>query len=199
MLAVIGEIARFPTARHLVGYVGLDPSVRQSGTSAARHGHISKRGASAARHVLVEAGRAAIKTPGPLRAFYERVRSRRGSQVAIVAVARKLCALCWHLLANKQDYAFKRTTLVERKLRTLELRAGAPPRRGRGATNTDKRAAQDRELNLARQAEIAYRRLVADWQLAAPKKGADAALGRASSSQPKRQAARQETAPTPAL
>jgi len=97
--------------------------VRQSGTRAARHGRISKRGSSAARHVLVEAAWAAIKTPGPLHAFYERVRSRRGSQIAVVAVARKLCALCWQLLTKQEDYAFKRATLVERKLRTLELRA----------------------------------------------------------------------------
>jgi transposase len=118
MLAVIGDITRFPTSRHLVGY-GLDPSVRQSGSSPARHGHISKRGSCAARHVLVEAAWAAIKTPGPLHAFYERVRSCRGSQIAAVAVARKLCALCWQLLNKQEDYAFKRTTLVERKLRTL--------------------------------------------------------------------------------
>jgi len=201
MLAVIGDISRFPTARHLVGYIGLDPSVRQSGTRAARHGRISKRGSSAARHVLVEAAWAAIKTPGPLHAFYERVRSRRGSQIAVVAVARKLCALCWQLLTKQEDYAFKRATLVERKLRTLELRAGAPPRRGHPKTpEAARRADHQRELTLARQAELAYRRLVADWQLAPPTKtGAAAALGRAPSSQPKRQAARQETAPPPAL
>jgi transposase len=201
MLAVIGDITRFPTSRHLVGYVGLDPRVRQSGTSAARHGHISKQGSSAARHVLVEAAWAAIKTPGPLHAFYERLRSRRGSQIAIVAVARKLCTLCWQLLTKQEDYAFKRTTLVERKLRTLELRAGAPHRRGHGATSeSTRRAAHDRELTLARQAELAYRRLITDWQRSGrTKTGADAALGRASSSQPKRQAARQETAPPPAL
>jgi transposase len=201
MIAVIGAVSRFPTSRHLVGYVGLDPSVRQSGLSAARLGHISKRGSSAARHVLVEAAWAAIKTPGPLHAFYERVRSRRGSQIAIVAVARKLCALSWHLLTKQQDYAFKRTTLVERKLRTLELRAGAAQRRGHGTTSESaRRTAHERELALARQAELAYRRLVADWQLSArTKTGADAASGRAFSSQPKRQAARQEKAPPPAL
>jgi transposase len=200
MLAVIGDITRFPSSRHLVGYVGLDPRVRQSGNSPARHGHISKRGSSAARHVLVEAAWAAIKTPGPLHAFYERVRSRRGSQIAIVAVARKLCALCWQLLSKHEDYAFKRTSLVERKLRTLELRAGAPPRRGRlTTTNTAKRAAHEQEVALARQAELAYQRLVTDWQATRTKTGADAATGRASSSQPKRQATRQEQAPTPTL
>ena len=40
----IGEITRFPSARHLVGYLGLDPRVRQSGSSGPRHGHISRQG-----------------------------------------------------------------------------------------------------------------------------------------------------------
>ena len=80
--------------------------------------------------MLVEAAWSAIKTPGPLRAFYQRIRARRGAQIAIVAIARKLASLCWHLLITDQDYAFKRQTLVDRKLRALELRAGAPTRHG---------------------------------------------------------------------
>ena len=43
-----------------------------------------------------------IRTPGPLRAFYERVRARRGAQIAIVAVARKLAVLFWHLLTKRR-------------------------------------------------------------------------------------------------
>ena len=65
-------------------------------------------------------------TPGPLRAFYRRIRARRGAQIAIVAVARKLAVLSWQLLTKQEDYAFKRSTLVEKKLRAIELRAGAP-------------------------------------------------------------------------
>jgi hypothetical protein len=126
MMATIGRIHRFPTPRHLVGYVGLDARVRQSGNHAARHGRISKQGASAARHVLVQAAWAAIKTPGPLHAFYRRVKARRGAQIAIVAVARKLAILSWQLLIKQQDYAYQRPQLVARKLRRLELQTGAP-------------------------------------------------------------------------
>jgi hypothetical protein len=79
-----------------VGYLGLDPRVRQSGTTPARHGSISKQGSSEARHVLVEAAWTATRTPGPLQAFGERIRARRGPNVAAVAIARKLAALCWH-------------------------------------------------------------------------------------------------------
>lgn len=44
MVAVIGDVSRFPSPRHLVGYLGLDPRVRQSGEKTARHGHISRAG-----------------------------------------------------------------------------------------------------------------------------------------------------------
>jgi transposase len=127
MMATIGRIGRFPTPRQLVGEVGLDGRVRQSGSSSARHGRISKQGTSAARHVLVQAAWAAIK-PGPLNVFYRRVKARRGAQIAIVAVARKLTILNWHLLIKQQDYQHQRPVLVDRKLRRLELQTGAPRR-----------------------------------------------------------------------
>ena len=55
LVAAIGDVTRFPTPRHLVSYLGLNPTVRQSGNEKARHGRISKQGAPLARHVLVEA------------------------------------------------------------------------------------------------------------------------------------------------
>ena len=71
------------------------------------------------------------QTPGPLRAFYERIRSRRGMQIAVVTTARKLAVLCWHLVTKDEDCAFGRPSLTEQKLRKLELRAGMPSRKGR--------------------------------------------------------------------
>jgi transposase len=166
MIAAIGDIHRFPTAKRLVGYLGIDPRVRQSGQSPAREGRISKQGSSSARHVLVEAAWAAIKSPGPLRAFYQRVRERRGAQVAIVATSRKLACLCWQLLTTQQDYAFKRQTIIDRKLRALELLAGAPKRNGAqhqaGTTTIRSRAEQERQLT--EQAELVYQRLIQDWK-----------------------------------
>jgi transposase len=64
LVAVVGEVSRFPTATQLVGYLGLDPRVRQSGDRPARHGHISRAGQSHARGLLVEAAHSAIRTPG---------------------------------------------------------------------------------------------------------------------------------------
>jgi len=97
IVAAIGDISRFNSPQKLVSYFGLNPRVRQSGLGAAHHGRISKIGRSHARAMLVEAAWAGAKAPGPLHAFFVRIRARRGHQIAAVAVARKLTVLCWHL------------------------------------------------------------------------------------------------------
>ncbi len=192
-MAAVGEIGRFPDPRRLVGYLGLDPRVRQSGSSPAAHGRISKQGSTSARYALVEAAWSVVLQPGPLRSFYQRLRARRGPQVAIVAVARKLARLFWCLLTREEDYAYAQPSLTRKKLRRLELAAGAPKGEvepGIWSTNTAMRRA---ERELARQGELAYQRTVADWQAQRKRKGAGATPGRAS------KAARQESAPEPAL
>src|SRR6266511_2264525 len=172
IVAAVGDFGRFPSPQRLVSYLGLNPRVRQSGGQPAQHGRITKQGRAHARGMLVEAAWAAAKTPGPLRAFYERVRARRGMQVAVVATARKLATLCWHLVVGEQDYAFQRPSLTDKKLRALELRAGLPARRGqRGkAAAYSLKAVRRRERALTEQAEVAYRQLVAGWQPKPPAK-----------------------------
>lgn len=179
LVAAIGDIARFPDSRRLVSYLGLDPRVRQSGNQPARHGRISKQGRAQARGMLVEAAWACAKTPGPLRAFFLRVRARRGEQVAAVATARKLAALCWHLLTRGEDYAYARPSLVAQKLRALELAAGAPSRRGqRGSSYAyNLKEVRARERALSEQAELAYTKLTERWQKRRPQTGAGAATG----------------------
>jgi transposase len=198
-VAAVGDIRRFESSKKLVGYVGLDPRVRQSGEAQARHGRISKQGSAQARHMLCEAAWIAVRTPGPLRAFYERLRARRGAQIALVATGRKLCVLFWHLLTREQDYAFERPSLTRHKLRRLELMAGDPPRRGQRSGSAASKREQLHERELSEQFEQAYRRLVADWQQQPKKSGAGATPGRASSSHRMGQAARQGSAPDPAL
>jgi transposase len=68
-VAAVGDIHRFSSPKRLVSYLGLDPRVRQSGETPARHGRISKQGSPEARHMLCEAAWVTIRTPGPLRAF----------------------------------------------------------------------------------------------------------------------------------
>src|ERR687897_899181 len=166
IVAAVGDFGRFSSPQRLVSYLGLNPRVRQSGGQPAQHGRITKQGRAHARGMLVEAAWAAAKTPGPLRAFYERVRARRGMQVAVVATARKLATLCWHLVVKGEDYAFARPSLTDKKLRALQLRAGMPPRRGQKGTAAaySLKEIRRRERALTEQAEVAYRQLVADWQ-----------------------------------
>ena len=123
LVAVIGDVTRFPSPRHLVGYLGLDPRVRQSGEKKARHGHISREGQAHARGLLVEAAHTAIRTPGPLRALHARIAARRGKQIALCATARKLTVLVWHLLTKNEDYRFGAPTITQRKLRALQRKA----------------------------------------------------------------------------
>jgi transposase len=78
-MARVGEIGRFKDPRKLVSYLGLDPRVRQSGEEPVRYGHISKEGASEARHMLCEAAWIVVRYPSPLSAFSERIKARRGS------------------------------------------------------------------------------------------------------------------------
>jgi transposase len=114
LAAAIGDVARFASAERLVAYLGLNPSVRQSGQGPARHGRIAKQGRGHARGMLVEAAWAAARSPGPLRAFFQRVSARRGQHVAAVATARKLAVLAWRLLTRGEDYAWARPALQAR-------------------------------------------------------------------------------------
>jgi transposase len=172
-LAAIGEISRFSSSRRLVAYLGLDPRVRQSGEQPARSGRISKRGSASARWALVEAAWSVVNQPGPLRAYYQRIRSRRGHGKAIVAAARKLAVLFWCMLTRGQDYAHQQPSLTAQKLRRLEIAAGAPVRKGKpsGVWVTHQKMRQA-EKQLAAQAQASYQRMVRDWQAASPSKEA---------------------------
>ena len=171
VMAAIGKIERFDNPDKLVAYIGLNPSVHQSGDCPAHHGRITKRGRANARHLLVEAAWQTVRSPGPLRAFYERVRSKRGNHIAAVAVARKLAVIIWHLLTKGEDYSWVRPSLHAKKLRDLELRAGHPPRRGQKGAGYDYNITQRRreERNRAQQAEGAYRRMTVGWRQRGPR------------------------------
>jgi transposase len=165
-LAAVGDIDRFKDPRKLVGYLGLDPKIRQSGPGPGTSGHISKQGSASARWALVESSWSAVRQPGPMRAFYQRVRARRGHQIAIVAAARKLACLFWFLLTREEDYAYAQPSLTKKKLRRLEIAAGAPKYQGRSNIWSTNDAMREAERALAEQAELAYRNTVRDWHAA---------------------------------
>src|SRR4051795_6256477 len=181
-MAAIGDVTRFFTSRKLVAYLGLDPKVRQSGEAPARSGRISKRGSASARWALIEAAWSVVLQPGPLHAFYERTRARRGHGKAIVATARKLAILFWCMLTRGEDYAHQQPSLTKKKLHRLELTAGAPKyaKTARGIWSSNQ-AIRQAERQLAAQAETSYKRMVTDQQAGAParKMGAGATPERA--------------------
>ena len=121
--------------------------------------------------MLVEAAWAAARAPGPLHAFFLRVRARRGQHVAAVATARKLAVLIWHLLSKGESYVWARPALHARKLRDLELKAGYKAERGqRGAAHAyNIKSHRDQERRWVEQAETAYARFVAGWNPRGPK------------------------------
>jgi len=132
---------------------------------------------------------------GPIAGFYQRIKARRGHSIAIVASARKLACLFWCLLSRGEDYAFAQPSLTKKKMRRLELQAGAPRwQGGRGIWSTNE-AMRKAERELALQAQRAYERTIKDRRQA----GASATPGRASSGSSKEQVARQTPRPKSAL
>lgn len=99
VIAEVGDVSRFPTARKLCAWAGLTPTVRSS-DGKARLGNISKQGSRALRWALVEAAQHATRDKGPLGEAFERIAERRGRRVAKVAVARKIATLCYYGLRD---------------------------------------------------------------------------------------------------
>lgn len=122
ILAEIGDISRFPTAKKLVGYAGLAPRVYQSGNTK-RYGRISKDGPSILRWVLTIAAEGTIKKPGKLKRFYTRLSKRIGYSKAIVATARKLLTIIYHMLTKGEEYEERDDDLTYRKIRRMRTKS----------------------------------------------------------------------------
>jgi transposase len=97
ILGAIGEIERFPSAKKLVGYAGLGTRVHISGQMH-RTGSITKQGRRELRAVMIEAAWVAVRTHAHWQNQFEQLEMRSGRQKAIVAIARKLLVVTWHVL-----------------------------------------------------------------------------------------------------
>jgi transposase len=101
MLAEIGDITRFGSARKLASWAGLTPTVRGSDLTV-RHGHISKQGSAWLRWVMNQAAQTAKRSP-EFSATYAAIAGRRGKKIATIAISRKLLTRAWHLLATARE------------------------------------------------------------------------------------------------
>jgi transposase len=110
LVAEIGDITRFPTARKLCAWAGLTPQVRNSDRKV-RHGHITKQGSPWVRGILQEAAQTAKRHPMFASAHGQLAR-RRGTNIATVAIARRLLARSFHILTQleAQKVSEKATT-----------------------------------------------------------------------------------------
>ena len=101
----VGDVERFPRARSLANYWGLTPGCRNSWENSQRLGSITKAGSGMARWLLAQVAHQALRKDALLRAWFKRIKRRRGSSIARVAVMRKLATVIWRMLKRKQSYA----------------------------------------------------------------------------------------------
>jgi transposase len=101
----VGQVERFPRARSLANYWGLTPGCRNSGEKSQRLGSITKAGSGMARWLLAQVTYHVLRKDQKLREWYKRIKRRRGSSIARVAVMRKLATIIWHMLSRRKTYA----------------------------------------------------------------------------------------------
>jgi transposase len=103
VLAAIGEIQRFDSARHLASYSGLTPGLEQSGTKYNEKG-ITKEGRKELRWAMVEVAQRTVKSDPLWKHRFQEMQKRMHRNQAIVAIARRLLELVWQVLTRRQPY-----------------------------------------------------------------------------------------------
>jgi transposase len=99
----IGDIRRVSCAKKLVSFAGLNPSVSQSGNKCYT-GHIAKQGDKHLRWMLNQCANVAIMHDSTLAKIYHRIKKRRGHNIAITAVARKMLCFIYIMLTENIKY-----------------------------------------------------------------------------------------------
>jgi len=123
LIAVIGNIERFATSKNLVSYLGLNPSVVESGEFAGG-GPLHSHGRGSLRALLIQAAKRLLTCQNPLQKWGLAVALRRGTNKAAVAVARKLTVATWHVLKGHWNKLLEETTTLLTKLFKLATELG---------------------------------------------------------------------------
>ena len=104
ILGCIGNVQRFPDAKCLVAYSGLDPSIYQSGMTTLK-GHITKRGNKFLRRYLDNACLVAIQCNPVIRNFYRRLRTKgKSHRTALIACSRKMLHIVYSVEKNQKNF-----------------------------------------------------------------------------------------------
>lgn len=100
LIAEIGRIDRFPSAKQLVSYAGIAPGLYESGQTSHARG-ITHQGNKYLRWILCEMTLKHIRKPGPLRQFYLRLHDKKGHGKALVAASRKFLIQIYYVLKQQ--------------------------------------------------------------------------------------------------
>jgi len=100
----IGSIERFPRPCSLANYWGLTPGCRNSGQATDRLGSITKQGSAMARFILGQLIMHVLRRDSWMKSWYGRIKRRRGSKIARVAVMRRLATIIWHMVKHNEPY-----------------------------------------------------------------------------------------------
>jgi hypothetical protein len=100
----IGNINRFPRADSLANYFGVTPGCRNSGEATQRLGSITKEGSKLVRFLLGQTVTCLLRADAMMREWYKRIKRRRGSNIARVAVMRRLVTIVWQMIKHKRKY-----------------------------------------------------------------------------------------------
>jgi transposase len=100
----IGEIKNFRSPGSLPNFWGITPGCRNSGEATDRLGSITKQGSAMARFILGQLVLHVLRRDASMRAWYSKIKKRRGSKIARVAVMRRLATIIWHMVKNNEPY-----------------------------------------------------------------------------------------------
>src|SRR2546430_5097391 len=115
LLSVIGDVNDFADEGKLAAYFGIVPRVSNSNQTE-HSGRITKRGSKLGRTALVQCALIAKRYSPYLHRYYERIRARRGTGKAIIALARKFLSIIYYTLKNNWIFEdFPNFVLAEAK------------------------------------------------------------------------------------
>jgi transposase len=128
VMSTLADITRFRSPDRAASYLGLTPSTKQSAEHT-YYGPITRHGNPHARWLLVQAAQHICRHPGPLGAFFRKLAARKNHNIAVVACARKLVTIAWHMLKNNEPYRYASPRQTEHKLQKLRVAATGMRRR----------------------------------------------------------------------
>lgn len=120
----IGDIRRFPRATSLANYWGLTPGCRNSGEATSRLGSITKQGSVIARFILGQMVLHVLRRDPWMKAWYGKLKRRRGSKIARVAVMRRLATTLWYMIKDHRPYVAGGPTEVQKVCKTFAALEG---------------------------------------------------------------------------